>query len=496
MGSLCAAYHITEANLRLRREFLRLGIEDIDVLKQLAPWARTVAGPIAREFYDFQFEFPGTAEFFGNYATAKGMGLRQMREHLEGAQQRYLNEIFAEAEGGGGFGLAYFERRLKVGMVHNVINMPLKWYVGSYALLVDLLRSALERDFRKKPDTQRAAERALLKVFNLDQQAVSDAFFFDYLRTIGFDLASVPVTRSDFDLSEYRSELKASILAALREAVNVGTALGDSSRDLRAAAEDLARSATMQASALQEMSTTVKNLTGTIAATFERVQESNRLAVGDGRSDETTVVRVVGDLRDSAAKVADLISVVDKIAAQTNLLSLNATIEAARAGQHGRGFAVVASEVRELSQGTARSARDITGLVHAMARQAQDATVFVRKVADLITGISGTAAEQTSAMSEISAAMTELDQSTHMNAGRTEQLAATSRTLDEQAERLRTALARFDAGMLSAEQSSVYHADAGGHHGGSGGPAGTAGGHGGGAMSRIRLDQHAYAGHP
>jgi hypothetical protein len=104
---------------------------DVRLLKNLRGWAEQVAGPIAKEFYEHQFSFPPTLAFFTAYAARKGVPLEQLRAGLERTQAQYFRDIFEEAATSGEFGPAYFEKRLRVGRLHNKIDLPLKWYVGS-----------------------------------------------------------------------------------------------------------------------------------------------------------------------------------------------------------------------------------------------------------------------------------------------------------------------------------------------------------------------------
>ena len=97
----------------------------------MIPWARSVAAGIAKEFYDWQFEFGPTRRFFEGYAQGSSIPIGQLRQALERAQTGYFTQIFEGAEENWGAG--YFERRLKVGSIHDKINLPFKWYIGSYS---------------------------------------------------------------------------------------------------------------------------------------------------------------------------------------------------------------------------------------------------------------------------------------------------------------------------------------------------------------------------
>ena len=167
-----------EDSLALRRQFVRLGDEDRELLAEMAPWAQSVAKEIAKEFYDWQFQFGPTREFFENIARERNMPLSAMRSHLEAAQAGYLTEVFAGASVN--WDLRYFEKRLHVGTVHNKINLPFKWYIGAYPEYQRLLAQYLRRDVQDDDKVTRI-EAALGRVFNLDLQAIGDAFVLNTL---------------------------------------------------------------------------------------------------------------------------------------------------------------------------------------------------------------------------------------------------------------------------------------------------------------------------
>ncbi len=171
--SLMSRYGMDERSLAARREFVRLGEEERELLVEMTGWAQSVAGDVAREFYDWQFDFWPTREFFDRFAKEKGMPLAALRAHLEEAQKGYLVEVFAGAAIG--WDARYFEKRLIVGSIHDRINLPFKWYLGAYAEYQRLLGKYLERDIRDMAKVRRI-EAAVAKVFNLDMQSIGDAF--------------------------------------------------------------------------------------------------------------------------------------------------------------------------------------------------------------------------------------------------------------------------------------------------------------------------------
>ena len=123
--SIARRYGMDDQNLSVRRQFIRLDEEDRAILADLAPWAQEVAPDLARDFYDWQFDFSPTRQFFEHIAAERGMPLNTLRTHLEAAQASYFTEVFAGALID--WDSRYFEKRLHVGTTHDRINLPFKW---------------------------------------------------------------------------------------------------------------------------------------------------------------------------------------------------------------------------------------------------------------------------------------------------------------------------------------------------------------------------------
>ncbi|HEY9897922.1 MAG TPA: methyl-accepting chemotaxis protein [Pantanalinema sp.] len=441
MGRLSDNYRFNESNLKLRRQFLRLESEDVRLLASLVPWIDRWAPTIAREFYDHQFAFQSTLEFFQAHAQGRGTPLDKLRSHLEASQTGYLRQIFHEAEQGECFGVGYFEKRLKVGKLHNVINLPLKWYVGSYPLYQDLVEKYLLKSFPLRPLFRARARRAINKVFNYDIQAITDAFFFDYLESIGLDLHSIAIRRPDHDLSDYYDQLKSVVRQSMSTTIRTAGILGESStllandtararetilsisssiQQVAGNAQALSENVDQTASAIEKMATSVQyvagnsdrlagsvnetasaieEMTSSIQQVAGNVAEANRVAAeasdaahrGSVSVDQTIegmsqinqamreVVTVIEKLGKSSAEIGAIIEVIDDIAEQTNLLALNAAIEAARAGDAGRGFAVVADEVRKLAERSVRATGEIATLINGIQRESGQAVTSTKR---------------------------------------------------------------------------------------------------------------------
>ncbi len=214
---------------------------------------------------------------------------------------------------------------------------------------------------------------------------------------------------------------------------------------------------------LQSAANSLVDLTGTVSQSADSARQANQLA--STASDAATrggevvsqVVRTMDTISASSRKIADIISVIDGIAFQTNILALNAAVEAARAGEQGRGFAVVAGEVRSLAGRSAQAAREIKALIGASVDQVQEGSTLVnhagktieelvlsvRRVSDIMGEITAATQEQSQRIGHVSQSVGELEEMTQQNAALVEEGAAAADSLKDQAGRLTQMVGTF-----------------------------------------------------
>ncbi|MEG1292422.1 MAG: methyl-accepting chemotaxis protein, partial [Lachnospiraceae bacterium] len=239
--------------------------------------------------------------------------------------------------------------------------------------------------------------------------------------------------------------------------VNVG------SEQVAGASQALAQGSTEQASAIEEVTASINEIAEKTRRNAEQANDTNVLVkeikneAASGDSQMKEMIHAMLEINDSSENISKIIKVIDDIAFQTNILALNAAVEAARAGVHGKGFAVVAEEVRNLAGKSASAASETAEMIEDSIKKvahgsklAQDTAAAlseivnsIEKIVELVDNIAISSVDQSTAVTQIDQAISQVSHVVQTNSATSEECAAASEELSNQAAILRNLVGHY-----------------------------------------------------
>lgn len=288
--------------------------------------------------------------------------------------------------------------------------------------------------------------------------------------------------RSEKDvLGKALQKLVADENITLNNIKEAGAQITVGSEQVANASQALAQGSTEQASALQQVTASMDEVTQRTKANATEAGQANTLVnsikemAAEGNDQMKSMIQAMQDINESSETISKIIKTIDDISFQTNILALNAAVEAARAGIHGKGFAVVAEEVRNLASKSAAAAAETAGMIEDSIRKVANGSKLAEETAKsldaivnsideivgLISNITVASNDQATAISQIDQAISQVSTVVQTNAATSEQCAAASEELSNQAVTLRNLIGQYklltsNGGAGSYSESSSY----------------------------------------
>ncbi|GLY60339.1 methyl-accepting chemotaxis protein [Pectobacterium carotovorum subsp. carotovorum] len=264
-------------------------------------------------------------------------------------------------------------------------------------------------------------------------------------------------------LNDAIGRMQGALLESVSQVRDASTQIDLGSRELFEENAQLSQRTEESVAALEQTAASMEQLSATVKLNADHAELAHQLANNvsntSSRSNESVcyVIEKMQEIATSAKRINDILSVIDGIAFQTNILALNASVESARAGEQGRGFAVVAGEVRNLAQHSAQAAKEIRALIlDSQTRVSEglelatkagetmdEVTDEIIRITQLMRDISTATQEQHRGIEQVNVAFTQIDKVAQHNAQLVKASSATTQSLEQQSQQLMRSMALF-----------------------------------------------------
>ena len=385
-ASLTAELGLDDAEIEWRKEFTQFDETDAERLADQEDVFESISTELVEEFYDHLQSFQEASAIIDT--STKSV------EALKRSQVEYLLDL-----GRGNYGTDYFDRRARIGRIHDMLDLGPKFYLGAYVVYYEGILEAIAEDVLDSMDidpedesdsTTAAVESVLdrvvpvLKLLTLDQQVAMDTYIHSYSKRIESEL-------------ERQDRVATEIQAAVNELSEMADHVAESSQEISEIADGQAAGMEEVANEIADLSATVEEIASMaekVGSTSDRARslaEDGEAAANEAQVAMETVESAAEEVTDDLERlqgrideIDDVIVVINEIAEQTNLLALNASIEAARAGEAGEGFAVVADEVKELAEKSQDRAGQIERTIQRIQTETDETRASLEKTNEAI----------------------------------------------------------------------------------------------------------------
>ncbi len=392
---------MSNIDFKKRMAFMQFGQRDMDTLRSLKPVIEDRFPAILDQFYAHMREWPEAFDHFHSDAHVMHAKEKQLQHWLRIADARFDHE---------------YERSVRaIGKAHANLKLKPEWYFGGYNfLMMGLIEAVLDArrarsafgNWRKASDDARQAVSVLVKAVMLDMEIVMSTIYEHQEEE----------RRSEFDrVAQTFDEQIAGIAAS---AASASEELSATARSMADTADQTTQASTTVSSAAEEATATARTVAGAADELTQAIAEISARA-GEAASTSTDAyaeaartAETMESLSQAAVKIGEIVTLIENVAEQTNLLALNATIEAARAGEAGKGFAVVASEVKALASQTSKATDEISGQINNIQAVVKEAVGAIATVSKSIEQVKGVSASISAAVEQQNAATAEIGRNT------------------------------------------------------------------------------------
>jgi methyl-accepting chemotaxis protein len=415
-------------SLAVRLSFLEIDPETRRDLQSLRPLIARHLPAVLDDFYRHVTGYAEVARLFTDPS---------LMHHAKTMQLRHWDLIAAA-----NFDSAYVESVTRVGETHRRLGLEPRWYIGGYSFLMTRLTRIIESEASKESGATAERKGRLTAAFL--RAALLDM---DFAISVYLD-AGLRAKQDTIDRmsSSFRGVIH-SVSAASQELEATASTLTETAGRTKELSGSVAAASDQTAANGQAVAAAAEELASSVGEIARQVRSSRDIAGQAVNQAKATDTRI-SELSQAAARIGDVIKLINAIAAQTNLLALNATIEAARAGEAGRGFAVVAQEVKALAGQTAKATGEISGQIAAIQDATRQSVVAIKEIGATISQISDISTVIAAAVEEQGATTSEI-------ARNVQQVAAGSRDISHHIDDVRAGA--NETGAASTQVLAAAH---------------------------------------